>query len=313
MINTGFANNLNAQFQRIAAMHPQLLDAVPPEPIQRRSGTFRLSVAEFWPDFCAREWQPRTGDDANLIGPFHMYGECLDPFIRSGELHWYDPTLPARDGDVVLVQWDPTVLEDMYARNSGDATWMTQYGEPAPIATKIYKTVGPNQWLLTRKSMSALGANKILGVLRKRVVEGVDASAVRVSLIEQNAATELYSVSDSGPDTYTVVTVPSPPTGYISVALPAIQSGYVIRATLTTSMKVSTGGDICQASLQLYYSGGSMAGDLIDCYDTLEQSYTAQAEFTPPVGLTSTLIMNINTSGTATWRQSRIQAEIVKR
>lgn len=142
---------------------------------------------------------------------------------------------------------------------------------------------------------------------------GTSLEAVGTPGIEPSAATALYSVSDSGADVYTVVTVPTPPTGYISVALPAIESGYVIRATLTTSMKVSTGGEICQASLQLHHSGGSLSGDLIDCYDTMEQSYTAQAEFTPPVGLTSTLIMNINTSGTATWRQSRVQAEIIKR
>lgn len=310
---TDFANNLNAQFQRITAMHPQLLDAVPPEPIERRDGTFHFNVAEDWKEFCSRTWQPRPGDDANLVGPFRCYGECLSPFTQEGELHWYDAALAARDGDIVLVRWAPEVLEAMYQRNGSNEEWIRQYGQPVPIATKLLKRLGNHLYLLTRKSAIPLGNNRILGVLRRRVRDGVDVSAARVSLIEQYATTELYSVSDSGPDSYTVVTVPAPPTGYMSVALPAIQAGYAIRATLTTSMKVSSSGDICQASLQLYYSGGSQAGDLIDCYDTLEQSFTAQAEFSPPTGLTSTLIMNINTSGTATWRQSRIQAEIIKR
>lgn len=181
---TDFVTNLNAQFQRIAAMHPQLLDAVPPEPIERRNGTFRFSVAEFWPEFCARAWHPRPGRDENLVGPFRFYGGCLAPFTQEGELHWYDPALPARDGDVVLVQWAPEVLEDMYARNAGDAEWMRRYGEPAPIATKVYKTVGSSQYLLTRKSALPLGENRILGVLRKRV------QTAESHGIEPNAATE---------------------------------------------------------------------------------------------------------------------------
>jgi hypothetical protein len=208
IIVNAFTIDLDSQFQRITAMHPQLLDAVPPEPIECRPGTYGLKVAEFWGEFCNREWQPRPGNDANLVGPFRCYGDCLAPFTQENELHWYDSRLAARDGDVVLVQWQPEVLQNMYERNGADADWLAQYGaQPNPIATKVLKAVGDQHYLLTRKSALPLGGNRILGVLRRRVRDGSSDFPVS-NLIEPNAATDPYSATASGP-VNVVLTAPS--------------------------------------------------------------------------------------------------------
>lgn len=202
---TAFADNLAIQFLRITAVHPQLLDAVPPAPLPpMRDGTISFNTADFWKQFAQREWQPRATQSAvNLVGPFRMYGHCLDPVAVPDELHWYDPSTPAQDEDIVLVQWDPAELQAMYERNAADADWTKQYGPPCPIATKVYKTIGSSQWLLTRKSMVRLGNNRILGVLRKVVrPESAYVQCPAVSLIEPNAATETYQISDLAQASY---------------------------------------------------------------------------------------------------------------
>jgi hypothetical protein len=283
------ADNLSAQFQRIATMHPQLLDAVPPEPIERRNGTFSLNVAEFWNEFCAREWQPRPGRDENLIGPFHMYGECLDPYMRSGELHWYDPTIPARDGDIVLVQWAPEVLEDMYARNAGDAAWMRQYGEPAPVATKIYKTVGRNQWLLTRKSMLPLGANRILGVLRKRLC--VD----RVPAIEPDAATSVAETTAAGP-----VNISSIYRGiYLVVGDYPVDCEIIVTSSARFVMNISAAaacelrGVIDVGGFASPGSGDLLASNPGNVTGNVKGSYSLENRFTLTAGGVSAYYMNL--------------------
>lgn len=201
-MTNAFADDLTIQFQRITALHPQLLDAVPPAPLPpMRDGAISFNTADFWKQFAQREWQPRATQSAvNLVGPFRMYGHCLDPVAVPDELHWYDPSTPAQDEDIVLVQWDPAELQKIYERNAGNGDWIRQYGPPCPIATKVYKTIGSSQWLLTRKSMVRLGNNRILGVLRKVVrPESAYVQCPAVSLIEPNAATDpVSSATGSG-------------------------------------------------------------------------------------------------------------------
>lgn len=177
-----------------------------------RDGTISFNTADFWKQFAQREWQPRaTQSAANLVGPFRMYGHCLDPVAIPDELHWYDPSTPAQDEDIVLVQWDPAELQKIYERNADNGDWIRQYGPPCPIATKVYKTIGSSQWLLTRKSMVRLGNNKILGVLRKVMrPECADEQCIAASLIEPNAATEVSVTTEpaDGNQAYASVTQP---------------------------------------------------------------------------------------------------------
>lgn len=62
-----------------------------------------------------------------------MYGDCLDPVAKAGELHCYDPLTPAKDGDIVLVQWTLPVLEAIYARNASNADWIALSVDPKNV------------------------------------------------------------------------------------------------------------------------------------------------------------------------------------
>lgn len=209
--DTQFAAKLDAKFSRIVALHSTLLNMVPPSPPLRREGSFRFSVADVWAEFAdlalRGEWHLRApaATVEGLAGPFHGYGDCLAPVFIEGHLDWYDPMLPAQDGDIVLVKWDARELQGIYKRGSNKPEWLTKYPEPWPIATKLLKELGGEYWLVTNQSMIRLGRNKILGVLRRSVVgDALAYESTPASNIEPNAATDVFSATDAGPITITL-------------------------------------------------------------------------------------------------------------
>lgn len=311
-----FEKNLAAKFDHLVSLHPALLAAVPPEPIEPRYGTFRLNVAEFWSEFCAHEWRPRAGRDENLVGPFRCYGGCLAPFTQEGELHWYDTKLPARDGDVVLVRWVPEVLQAMYERNGADADWLRRYGEPCPVATKVYKTNGSSQWLLTRKSIVPLGENTILGVLRRRVRDGAVVGPV-VSAIELEAATALIIVTASSFTT----PLADLETNIATISAPAVSADYT--AILTASCERWVTGSASGAALFIAYLApgpavSTLTGTYTNTVDTASPGsrVTLSGQLTVPVGTARDFYFrSIKGAGTAQHecRNVNFQLEMIKR
>jgi hypothetical protein len=193
-----------AEFERIAELFPTLRDAVPPVPIERQNGKFRFAAREVFDDFAARvergEWTLPPADPRTLVGPFRAVGACLAPVGCNGSLYWFDPTIPARDDDIVLVRWDPRTLEALIRRCRHRPEWVATYGErPGPIATKLLKAFGGQYWLVTNESTLPLGRNRILGVLRRAEHDGQELHALAVRNIQPGAVLSSFSTSVAGP------------------------------------------------------------------------------------------------------------------
>jgi hypothetical protein len=202
-----------AEFERIAELFPTLRDAVPPVPIERQNGKFRFAAREVFDDFAARvergEWTLPPADPRTLVGPFRAVGACLAPVGCNGSLYWFDPTIPARDDDIVLVRWDPRTLEALIRRCRHRPEWVATYGErPGPIATKLLKAFAGRYWLVTNESMMPLGRNQILGVMRRAERDGRELYALAVRNIQPGAATQVAQVTAAGPTTISL-TAPS--------------------------------------------------------------------------------------------------------
>lgn len=199
-VDHAFAADLESKWQHVLRLFPALANPVPPAPVPKSPGGQQsFSVSAFWEDFAKRaasgQWSLRATCDAErLVGPFRGNGSCLEPVFPGGELQWVDPTLPARDGDIVLVKLDALELQRIHERGRRNPEWAATYSEPNPLATKLLKAFAGNYWLCTNGSMFELGNNRILGVVRKALIDG--RPAYEVPNIVPNAATETYQISD---------------------------------------------------------------------------------------------------------------------
>jgi hypothetical protein len=194
------------EMTRILALHPALANPVPPAPIERVNGSFTMKVSEVWGEL-VEEWRsgtwrlPVADSTGDLAGPFRGNGYCLEPIRQAGFdcYDWYDSRVPARDGDLVLVQWYPAALQAMIERNQHKPEWIATYGEkPGPLATKVLKRFANDYYLMTNKSMLPLGNNRILGVLAHTGPARTDGATV-AHRIAANAATEVIAARDAGP------------------------------------------------------------------------------------------------------------------
>jgi hypothetical protein len=267
----------------ILSTFPQLAHAVQPPRLIPRDGTFHLNPAEEFASLsrqvAAGEYRLRNpaADFDGLIGTFRGIGDCLLPVFHPGDMKWIDPHAEPADGDFVIVQWDPDELAGIIERGSSDPAWVAQYGmEPAPIAAKLLKSVNADWWLIERETGLELGKNRILGVVRKVLRDGLPlyeqvrrggklgtfcaiAALSACSQINNNAATDVYSTTVAGPvNVYTSgapgstllasITVPAyqfavpyvvTVTGNVDHHAPGVQfSGY---ATVTTSATPPSG------------------------------------------------------------------------
>jgi hypothetical protein len=168
---------------------------------------------------------------AGLVGPIGGRGNCLAP-ILDGHRVWIDPTLPAQDGDFVLVRFAEETRRLMVERCKGRPGWREEYGDGAEHALKLLLWRCGQFWLVTNESALPLDGSayfgppsQILGVVR-RVAHG-DAVA-EVSAIHPNAATATYVTTIAGPGSHN-----SGVSGDVTITVPAQTADYTAIVTIT--------------------------------------------------------------------------------
>lgn len=200
MDTAAFQRDLDRTHQRF----PVLRSPMPPVPADRPVDgvTSSLSAPEVFSELAeqvtaGRYRLPRAAMSfEHLIGPFNAIGYCIDPLVTHGDQIWIDPAMPARDGDVVLVQWHARTLEAIIRRGAKHDEWLTMYGDqPPPLAVKLLKHVGGERFLATRQSVLELGRNKILGVVRRvtRAGRSLYDDVELAPAIDPNAASQIAS------------------------------------------------------------------------------------------------------------------------
>ena len=141
--------------RRALELYPRLALAVPPKPIGRareyplRVGDPPYCVANYWWSAHMREHKVRrTGDAAHVVGPLVGMGSCLFPLVADGDRMYFDPSIPAQHGDLVLIQCrlgSPPVGELMFL-------------------CKMLVEFADEYWLAFNEGMFQLAETKILGV-----------------------------------------------------------------------------------------------------------------------------------------------------
>jgi hypothetical protein len=301
--------------QRLANMYaafPQLKHTVAALPVRPAPGIHSLNCEALFNELAAQSYRPESWLDSpeSLTGPFVTRGDCLAPLIRSGAHQWVDPSRPAADGDVVLIQWHPRTLEGIIRRNAEKPEWLAMYGEqPLPTACKLLRHFGREHWLFTNESALPLGRNRILGVVRHWRVP-------HTSAIVPGAATSLVIVHNSGSFPDSGVT-----SGIVSSSLVASGSAPAIDCTVIVTVNVTvalTGG----AGLSLYV--GMSDGANPPTYGSTNfpvsvgtAQYTLQWEFSHSAANTSVQarVAYDNTAGGNSWTvgPATFQFEFVKR
>lgn len=316
-IDYAFAADLEAKWQRILSLFPMLANPVPPAPVPRAADgqQHRFNCAEFWAEFAERaawgEWTLRapSNDFERLAGPFRGHGACLDPVFREGVIHYYDPLLPAQDGDIVLVKLDALELQRIFERNRHKPEWMAMYGVPNPVCTKLLKAFGREYWLVTNDSMFELGKNKILGVLRYTLRNGEP--AYMVPNIGPNAATTILTARDDGPDSFNPAAGGD---GYLSVSGSGLDAAGVLNGSLTIDAQQADVVTLSGIALQVTWSGGSESTATAQPVHTERRAYSFQHSFTTlPANTNWTMRVAMSGNANITVNRASLRAEVIKR
>jgi hypothetical protein len=145
---------------------------------------------------------------------------------------------------------------------------------------------------------------------------GAVLAVVDTSGIGNNAVTKTYTAIDNGADVYTAGTVPGAPNYYLRVDGAGVPAGSVVRATLTSSVRVAAGGTVGQISMVMDWGAGTQQSQILDVSDTIEQSFTVQKEFTAlPSDTAWILTTRVNSPGSATttFKNTTMHVEVIKR
>lgn len=144
--------------RRALELYPQLSRAVPPKPIGRvrekplRVGEPPYAVQNaFWSYHMQEHALRKPNDPASLVGPLHAIGNCLWPLRSEGDVLYFDPTVPAQHGDIVLIQYQYP------------ATPASQRNELA-FMSKVLVEFADEYWLAFKDGMFPLGDIQVLGV-----------------------------------------------------------------------------------------------------------------------------------------------------
>jgi hypothetical protein len=178
--------------------------------------------AMFWHRFVTK--YERTGYTprmpAESLGgliPANGHGYCLAPVITNGARMWFDSSLEAEPGDIVLAEFHPTVIDRILRERADDAEFQQQYGDRAKRGElgrviKLLAEYRGRRYLVTHDSLTPLdggqfgagpplGPSKILGVLRNiggsvDLLPGVQPPTPTEGLLS-NAATEVLQIEDA--------------------------------------------------------------------------------------------------------------------
>lgn len=99
--------------RRALQRYPQIADAVPPKHIgPRRESPLRVGKAPycvanyFWNDHQNACRRHEARDAKAVIGPFTGHGRCLEPLRSERSVFWFDASITAQHGDIVLIQFE---------------------------------------------------------------------------------------------------------------------------------------------------------------------------------------------------------------
>ena len=158
--------------KHIVSMYPALAHPAPPiAPAPHPPGRFYVGaptadvvcdghfdpVAEFASGARGFRLRAPSVDGAGLV-PVRGEGDCLAPILRDGDICFFDPTLPARDGDIVLVAYRADDARQAFGDNWGGHL----------LFTKLLRHVFGHALLLTAEGAGPLTPRQtILGVCRR--------------------------------------------------------------------------------------------------------------------------------------------------
>lgn len=277
-------NSDEEELQKVLALFPQLAHAVPPAPLAPPSpGLKRWNIAE---DFAALAERARIGDFTlpttdigQLAGPFRAKGDCLSPVFQPGDWLWFDPTTPAQDNDFCLIEWSEAALARIMEARTGKA-WLAKYGSPpGPIATKLFRHIAGEPWIVCNETGQALGGSRILGVLRHATRGGRRLYASAVPIIAQigdNAATEILTATVSSQN------VGFAPTAVITIN-DAVNFAHTAIVTAVFDMNINAG--VLGGAAYIYstlYATGTPVASIAQVQGLLR--FTIQKEYSVAVG-----------------------------
>jgi hypothetical protein len=153
--------------RRLLCVHPQLARAVPHialslvrERPPLRVGPFPHCVENgFWRYHMEAARRREANDASAVIGPVVGIGSCLEPLRCEGDIFYFDPTLSAEPGDVVLFQAPASMRREEETTN------------PFNLLAKVLVVFADELFLAFRDGMYPLGDLQILGVEVKPILQ----------------------------------------------------------------------------------------------------------------------------------------------
>jgi hypothetical protein len=139
----------------------------------------------FWREFTTKwehGYRPRCpAESVAGLEPANGNGYCMAPIFEHGCRMWFDASMQAEDGDVVLAEFHSTVVDRILAERANDAEFQKTYGDKRDQLGRAIKLLAYFRgvpFLVTVDSLTPLnggqygagpplGPSKILGVLRR--------------------------------------------------------------------------------------------------------------------------------------------------
>lgn len=146
---------------------PQLANPAPPEPPSSDCTVERLVAAECFEEPVRLRCPAESLE--GLVGPIIGNGPCMEPHFPSGSGFWIDPTLRARDGDLVAVWFSEAEMLRVVERNKDRPGWLETYTDtPHRLAIKLLKQLGDEYYLVSSAGLFPMNPDhhRILGVVR---------------------------------------------------------------------------------------------------------------------------------------------------
>jgi hypothetical protein len=98
-------------------------------------------------------------------------GVCLEPLLPERARIWFDPTVEAQDGDLVLIRYTDQWVQRLFeAAASASPEWRTAWresdlvdGELPRFACKVLRIVNGAQWVLWKDAAIPLRGKHVVG------------------------------------------------------------------------------------------------------------------------------------------------------
>lgn len=289
----------------------------------------------------------------NLLGPFVGCGGCLGAFMPEHRtMRWFDPSIAAHDGDIVLVELTDELIAELLHVNRDNPEWLAKYGpEPPKLATKWLRHYRGELYIFEEKTGVPLaGRATVLAVCTYALVDGRPvygsgpaddgwselaplicgeinlgeaSGSVDTSRIDLNAATEVLYAFDDGPLSDTSPTIEP---GFKSftvkvIALDVANATDVVFVSVSGRMEVTGDGteSVTAGVFASLVGASDQKADSFIVEENGEYNFSMSGSFTSlPVdthafGLNVSLLGNPPDTTTATFRDVNVTVALFKR